>query len=337
MAHFFEKCTSDFDVILESLPEPILVVGNKKPDGDSLGCISALIAELRELGREVYTFLVEPPDDSIAWMIQPEDQSVEILQDYASLVVVDDFVDSERLGIAIKDNVPIVNIDHHMSRRPSAAPLDGSTYVRLTGDWTIEYWACLPATACLLIDQFIYHEHLWISLFTDTVGFTVNGLTAAKYVNKLAMGLRAQDRTFTDEDQERLYQQFNRIGSLSAFNTMMEATIYQFAGSFNESPIQVLLGIIDSPDIEPAFKTMGTLRAYSDVSVVANKSNGRVSLRSRSYDFDVSKIAQRFGGGGHIRAAGCSLRTGEGFLPDLDILIDCLTEKIEHMRSKVYV
>ena len=32
----------------------------------------------------------------------------------------------------------------------------------------------------------------------------------------------------------------------------------------------------------------------------------KVSLRSKSY-IDVSKIAQSFGGGGHIRAAGCTI------------------------------
>ena len=32
----------------------------------------------------------------------------------------------------------------------------------------------------------------------------------------------------------------------------------------------------------------------------------KVSLRSKSY-VNVSKIAQRFGGGGHIRAAGCTI------------------------------
>ena len=32
----------------------------------------------------------------------------------------------------------------------------------------------------------------------------------------------------------------------------------------------------------------------------------KISLRSKSY-IDVSKIAQSFGGGGHIRAAGCTI------------------------------
>ena len=33
----------------------------------------------------------------------------------------------------------------------------------------------------------------------------------------------------------------------------------------------------------------------------------KVSLRSNTDELDVSKVASHFGGGGHIRAAGCSL------------------------------
>ena len=53
-----------------------------------------------------------------------------------------------------------------------------------------------------------------------------------------------------------------------------------------------------------------------------NKRKFYISLRSNDY-VNVAEIAGRFGGGGHIRAAGCNY---EG---DIDILIKLLTEKIE--------
>ena len=50
----------------------------------------------------------------------------------------------------------------------------------------------------------------------------------------------------------------------------------------------------------------------------------RVSMRSKGVD--VSKIAARLGGGGHIRAAGCTLKTT---LADAEkILVDAITSAI---------
>jgi phosphoesterase RecJ-like protein len=46
----------------------------------------------------------------------------------------------------------------------------------------------------------------------------------------------------------------------------------------------------------------------------SEKGKTRVSLRSRTDDMDVNKIARTFGGGGHVRASGCRI---EGTIPDV--------------------
>jgi len=58
--------------------------------------------------------------------------------------------------------------------------------------------------------------------------------------------------------------------------------------------------------------------------LIREESDGslKVSLRSKNY-VNVSKIAESFGGGGHVRAAGCTVRN-----MTKDNLINCLLDKI---------
>jgi phosphoesterase RecJ-like protein len=319
---------------LSLLPEPILIVGNKVTDGDSAGCIVALLDHLRENAQEAYTYFPTKPDFGLGWMFDEEDSQKGILEDYASLIVVDDYVDTDRLGIPIKD-VPIINIDHHLSRKPEAADLE-SLYVGVTNQ-TLTFWALVPATASILIACGIIHPYLWVSLYSDSVGFTVNGITAIRWVDRLASALENQGEPLTNELQEQMYQKVNRVGSLNAFHAAMNARTYTFDGTFREQPFQVAMGIIDTPDKETAMKYLQTLFAYSHVAVVANKQTGQVSLRSRTYDFDVSAIAKELGGGGHIRASGCGLDSGEDFLSDFDRMQELIVNQLENVRTRIYV
>lgn len=318
------------------LPEPVLIVGNKVTDGDSMGCIVALLDFLREEAIEAYTYFGVPPSSDLGWMITPEDDlAPNILEDYASLVVVDDYVNSERLGIPIK-NVPTINIDHHMSRKPEAAELD-SLYVGVESNNVLTFWAAVPATACILISSEIVHPYLWVSLFTDTVGFTVNGVSAIRWTDRLLSALEKRGEPLLNEDQEQMYQKINKVGSLSAFHSAMNATTYTFDGTFKGGPFQVAMGIIETSDKMASLKYLQTLFAYSHVAVVTNKQTGQTSLRSRTYDFDVSAIAKQFGGGGHIKASGCGLNSDDGLLSDFDRLKELIVDQLENVRTRIYV
>lgn len=322
--------------VLESLPEPILIIGNKNLDADSAGSIVALLEELRNNGKECYTTFATKLVEDLAWMFDDSDTVPTIVQDYASLIVVDDIVDSERLGVLVKPNVPVVNIDHHMGRAPEGVATDGSIDVRIV-DNVIQYWANLPATACLLIDEEIYHPWLWLSLFTDSVGLTVNGITTARYLVRLADGLSAVEDPLTDSLQEEIYRKWNRIGTLHSLAHLLESKIYAFGGTYEDRPVQIIVGIIDCDDDLSAFKALGTFRAYSDVTALVNSRNGRASIRSRTSDFNVCDVAKEFGGGGHIRASGFRIEPDENFNDGVDRLLELMLKDVSNVRTKVYM
>lgn len=65
----------------------------------------------------------------------------------------------------------------------------------------------------------------------------------------------------------------------------------------------------------------GTAEARASILLYQNPSGWRASLRAIADDVDVAKLAQLYGGGGHSRAAGCSLAPGiesrDAFLRDI--------------------
>jgi phosphoesterase RecJ-like protein len=65
----------------------------------------------------------------------------------------------------------------------------------------------------------------------------------------------------------------------------------------------------------------GTREARASVLLYQNPSGWRASLRAIAEDIDVARLAKLYGGGGHSRAAGCSLAPGvearDAFLKDI--------------------
>ena len=62
--------------------------------------------------------------------------------------------------------------------------------------------------------------------------------------------------------------------------------------------------VIDVP------RSIGGVEVAFSVRQSEDKPFFRVSMRS-SVDFDVAAICKKFGGGGHVRAAGCSLEASD--------------------------
>lgn len=74
----------------------------------------------------------------------------------------------------------------------------------------------------------------------------------------------------------------------------------------------------------------GTHGAFAAALVQESDDGWRVSLRSTTGGVDVSALAQRYGGGGHPRAAGCQLSPGEEalaeFIADISAQLEALPE-----------
>lgn len=296
---------------ITNLPEPVLILGNRIPDADSLGSAAAVLDALFFEDKKAYIHCVEKPVVNIAWMLNDTNVREDILDRYESLLVVDDCVDSTRLGVPIKEGIPIVCVDHHIGNKPDLSweylGLNSSSVHVFQKDNVITFWKDVPATACILIDEDIIHPYLWLSIYTDTVNLTKRGISGARYIEKLRDKLEVTSflSSLTDRFQDEMYQRFNLLGGLEEFDALYNGDVHYFRGISKRTGEEISIIVASVYMGEADFKhVLGTFRCYAQVVCLIDRETGKGSLRTEIDDYNMLEIARSVGGGGHIKASG---------------------------------
>ena len=306
--------------------ESIGISGHKNPDGDCIGsCLGMYCYILSRYGKKADVFLEEVPH-KFCFLKGSED----IITDYPDKKPYDVFLildsgDLERCGDAekyFKTAKYTCCLDHH------------STNIGFGDD----YYLDCDAAACaeLLVDIFDkdYIDldtaiALYLGIVHDTGVFKHSNTTrktmetAGMLLEKGVSAAEIIDGTF----YEKTYVQNQILG-----RCLMESILLmggKVIVSYVSSDVQHLYGI-DSSDMSGI---IDQLRVTKGVEVALllkeeKKREWKVSMRSCK-TVDVSKIAVMFGGGGHVRASGCTMY---GSAHDC---INSLTKEIEKQFSAV--
>lgn len=285
--------------------DDILLIAHVSPDGDTLGSCFALYGALIELGKHIQVVCEDPVPAIYRFLpfsdqLKPPEQALP-----AEAVVSVDCADLARTGrceAIFRAANATLNIDHHGTNDRYA----DENYVQkagATGELIFNVIACMKITLNKNIASCLY-----AAITTDTGNFSYSNTTPdtmriaadildtgidLPYLNrclfrtvpfhKLKLHALAVSKT-------ELYE-YGRIGI--SYITMEEI---RSCGATNEDTEGIIDSIRDIDSVEVA----ALLRESEDGLV-------RVSLRGKSCA-DVSKIATRFGGGGHRLAAGCTLQ-----------------------------
>ncbi len=283
------------------------VLSHVRPDGDALGSQLALGLSLKRLGKDVriwneegmlekYSFLpsanllTKPPAD-------PEDVDVAIALDTAI---------QNRLGTAlpaVRSAKVWINIDHH----PSNPGYGDLVYINPKAPATGQILFELIRSEKLPIDAAIA-ENLYVAISTDTGSFQYPNTTARTFemaAELVRAGVdvgRVSQLTYENYPRRRAellrdllgtmrFEANNRVASFSL--SLATAKKLGVLPEDNE-------GLIDH------------LRAIHGVIVAVffeELADGkvRVSMRSKSEKVNVCAICEKFGGGGHVLAAGAGL------------------------------
>ncbi|MDU6872186.1 MAG: bifunctional oligoribonuclease/PAP phosphatase NrnA [Negativicoccus succinicivorans] len=285
---------------LESV-KSVLVVGHVKPDGDCLGSVLAITEALRARGVEADMLV----DDTIAekYLFLPLAKEIhrELPDKKYDHILFMDLSTPTRAGdYAWPENVPIVNIDHHTSNPDYAdmlyleddAAATGEILTRLFMQWG---WDITPSMA----------NALYTAIATDC-GFFRYGNTTAQ---TLAMAAELVDR---GARPDRISQAMDSLPkeALTILGPIMSTL--QFAADHRLSYI-----VMDQAAIESGRHYVDTYldlaRNIEGVELTLQFKYDKpqktyVSFRSKN-SVDVSVLAAQFGGGGHVRAAGCTMYT----------------------------
>ncbi len=281
--------------------DKIALFTHTHPDGDALGSSFALMLGLLEMGKKARVFLGDEEIKTKEYKrICGNNEMSEISSDECDLMIALDCADFSRIELGNAEFCgETAAIDHHITHKPYAketividAPATGEIVFDILTEWGVRI---TPQIA----------DNLYIAIACDTGNFKFPSTTpkthrAAARLMELGADYAGISRLlFYKLSHEYLALYQIALSRLEIFEEGKACLMYLSENDFEGSGLdEELAGDIVSLPTKIEGVEVG---AY----IRSRKDGLKVSLRSNEY-VDVSKIAQEFGGGGHIRAAGFS-------------------------------
>ena len=279
----------------------IAITAHIKPDPDALGSILGLGLGLRKLGKDIVMTVDDELPKSLDFM--PRLSEIKSLdstdKQKVDLLIVLDASDRERSGrVPEVFGGPILNIDHHISN----TGFSEYRYLDIEAAATGEIVYQLLTELNVPIDLDIA-KNLYTAIVTDC-GFFQYSNTTTKTMEQAAQllhyGVKPDEIHFALESKSRS-------------SVELLAEVLKTLEFFNEERIAVLSLSHDkyNPDVDTeGFIAFARYINGVEIAVFVKEIDAnttRVSMRSKK--IDVSKVALHFSGGGHVRAAGCTIHT----------------------------
>jgi len=286
----------------------VLLISHKSPDGDTLGSALGIYHSLKAMGKVPTVACVDAPARVFTFM--PDIEMVQLGVDNLDydLIFILDCGATHLTGLneiypeLFDKSLEVINIDHHptnnyfgkynlvVDNAPSATMICYQMIVDLNMPMDRHVATCLLT-----------------GIYTDTGSFMHSNTTAESL--RIAARLLAKGANL-------------RSISKDVFNTTQISTMHLW-GRVLKSTYQtndgITMSIVTKKDFEECDATYEQMTGAVDYinsipnsaySVILTERKGIVkgSLRTLNNDVDVSAIASNFGGGGHSKAAGFSVK-----------------------------
>ncbi len=294
------------EIALEQVAEKIrkasriIITAHVHPDGDCLGSMLALNEYLLSSGKNVSMLLDDeiPAMYSFLYGCRDIHKPVPTAVISADLLIVIDASDLERIGnVKTWINAPLLNIDHHISNTKFADYRYVDSTAAATGEIIFQLLRLMQAdiTTTMAVS-------LFTAIATDCGFF--------RYANTSAQTLRFAAELVELGAKPYLISEYIETKSFADMLTLIKV-LQTLELHYNSriACITIEKNMVD----ELSDNTEGFInypRNIEGVEIalmfrIVDQTTVRVSFRSRNVD--VSTLALAFGGGGHARAAGCTL------------------------------
>ncbi len=284
----------------------ILLLCHRNPDADTMGSAGALALYIESLQKKVLIHYPDPVPQMLDFLelarFTYQNENIN-LRDFDLLICLD-CGDTSQTGLSeklieVKDYLPIINIDHHQTN-----PHYGNLNIVEPASATAEIvYRLLKNNSIPLTKQIC--TCLLIGIITDTTYFTNAGTTksamsAASELLQHGANIKQIIRNTWKKNSPEALRVWGKILSQLQFN----------------SKYKVVSAIISKEDaiMPEVFEGMAnfltTLYEANIIIVIRETEDGfiKCSLRTIKDNIDVSQLAQKFGGGGHAKAAGFTIR-----------------------------
>lgn len=280
----------------------ILLITHVAPDGDAIGSLLGLGIMLRALGKEL-TLACEDPVPEIYAYLPGSEKVVRQTGGSHDLVVSLDCSDRRRMGRVFDETsmtVPLINIDHHVTNTefgtvnwvdPTSV---ATTQMILNLADALGWQITQPVALCLLT-----------GLVTDTRSFRtsnvdIDAMRAALRLMELGAPLREVTRRALDQ---------RPLASVRLWGQAIEGLHLEDGILWTEVTHAMRQQWSLGEDGDSGLTNfLSGVREAQVVVVFTERGNDTVDVGLRAMPgLDVAQVALRLGGGGHPRAAGCTL------------------------------
>ncbi len=297
---------------LES-PADTLVLFHRGPDADAVGSAFALRQVLEALGSRAYCVSQDEVPVRLRFLMNGEQESTlpeNLPEDFLPERIVSvDTASPSQLGSLWErygDRVDLM-LDHHGSGEPYAAACYIRPEAAATGEILFDLVKELATEGLVPITDALCTD-LYAAISGDTGGFRFSNVTPETHLRAaelLASGIDSAEINhllLETKSQEQLRAEAAGVSNLNLFADGRVAVItFPYA-------LKAALGLSDG-DLDTLVDVARSLRGVKVAIAIRQPSaegRFRVSARS-SCDFDVAALCAGFSGGGHVRAAGCTV------------------------------
>lgn len=302
----------------------ILLLAHEKPDPDALGSALGLAHALAPLGKRCVVACADRIPANYTFLPGREMIVTELADEDFDLVIALDAGDLSRYGAlysrhqAFFDRATILNLDHHISSPgigayaiidvPSAATAELLTILLLNRGVAIGR----EAAVCLLA-----------GVITDTRSFEFDATTdrtlmAGAYL--VAQGAVPQDIIKPMYRMKPLAKARLWGRALRSLDSVADGRIVWAV--ISREDFAAAAATADMDDGLPSY--LVDIEGVALAALFREQPDGRTRVSVRSVaPYDAAALCGRFGGGGHVRAAGCSLEMGvdasvQAFIPAME-------------------
>ena len=295
--------------ILES--KKIGITYHVSPDGDAVGSVLALFNALKSLNKDCYIISKDTLSENLKFLKGSDEITGEITEpvDETDIVVVLDCGNLERVSANLKEFTgTIVNIDHHLSNDKYG----DINYIDANAAATAEIVFELLNLMGISFEK----ENsvikdigtcMYTSIVTDTGAYRHSNVTERTHKISATLKKIGVDNTFIYQSlfDNKDFSRIKLIGkALSNMQLILngKVALLEIDKNFTAD-----LGI-DIGDTSDIISYGLQIKGVEVTLLLKEVEDGvKASLRAKSY-VDVRKIAEVFGGGGHIRASGIKIR-----------------------------
>lgn len=301
----------------------IAICSHINPDGDAIGSSTGLYLALKDLGKEVYLIKNDKYPDHLDFL-KDESFYTDTKPFKTDLFILTDVASMDRMGSG-KEFYELAEdslcIDHHKSN----SGFFNNNIIEPNISSTCELIAQLLLDGGYEISK-LSATYLYLGISTDTNRFMYESTDAKTLYTASRLLELGADKQLINLS---LYDNLN-VNYLFLQRDLIKSATFLNDNKFVIAKLSQELLKKHNIDYDASEGLVSVLKSISGIELSClvkefDKNTQKISFRSKE-EIDVSKIAMEFGGGGHIRASGCTLNT------DLDSAYDIMYKRIEKIQ-----